>query len=306
MPKHIVSLRSVGYENICKFIQEINAFTPSADLKISDKKIINLLMAQESKDFASIYTKSLAPLGLNLIPFSPSEWSFDKESPQNGSLKSIADADLQIVYGLPQNDLEVFCDNVKGKVLNALNDTSNLCAALGDLSLIHSMTPEFDKIRISWIGGSTPLANSLIEASMFIPFELFMALPVDQEPNRDLIAFALSAGAKIFLTRDIKIAIDEANYIYFGNLSAKNIHNSFDTDGEIKLSMEENSSTVDYIKQVIKENSDANVKFLVGADNSIPDQIDMPWVEEQDKLYKKQIINNINAQTCVLSWLLAE
>lgn len=290
MPKHIISLRSVGHENIWKFVREITTFVPSSDNKISKKMSVNLLMAQESEEIVSMYTKSLEPLGLSLKLFSPNEWNFDKKSPQNNKLD--INADLHIVYGLSKDDLDAFCDTVKGNVFNASNADGNICAVLGDFSLIHSLTPEFDKIRIAWIGGATPLANSLIEASVHLPFELFMALPMGQEPNKDLIGFALSAGAKIFLTRDVNIAADNANYVYLGNISEKSKNSSV--------------NTIDYIKQAIKENSLAEAKFLIGTDNTIKNQLDTSWIDAQANLHKKQIINNINAQTYMLSWLLSE
>jgi hypothetical protein len=52
---------------------------------------------------------------------------------------------------------------------------------------------------------------------MYIPFELFMALPEWGEPDRELLSLAFAAGAKIFLTRDVPMAVDGAHYVYAGS-----------------------------------------------------------------------------------------
>jgi len=44
-----------------------------------------------------------------------------------------------------------------------------------------------------------------------------MALPEWGEPDRELLSFAFAAGAKIFLTRDIPMAMDGAHYVYAGS-----------------------------------------------------------------------------------------
>ena len=87
---------------------------------------------------------------------------------------------------------------------------------LADLSLICGERPDIQDVRIAWVGGAGPLAHSLIEAALLLPFELFMALPEWGEPDRELLGLALAAGAKIFLTRDAHMALDGAHYVYAG------------------------------------------------------------------------------------------
>jgi ornithine carbamoyltransferase len=85
------------------------------------------------------------------------------------------------------------------------------------MALMREQHADPGTMRIAWVGGANGLAHSLIEAAMYLPFELFMALPEWGEPDRELLSLAFAAGAKIFLTRDIPMAVDGAYYVYAGS-----------------------------------------------------------------------------------------
>lgn len=72
--------------------------------------------------------------------------------------------------------------------------------------------------RISWLGGAQcGLACDLITAAIYAPFELFMALPEWGEPDHSLLDMALRAGAKIFLSRDPELVLENAHAVYMGH-----------------------------------------------------------------------------------------
>lgn len=125
-------------------------------------------------------------------------------------------ADLCLAHGLPQNSLEVLASSCKIPLLNMGNAWSHPTAALADLALLQQQGPTLDQMRIAWVGGINGLAHSLMEAAIYAPIELFMAVPAWGEPQHDLTALALKAGAKIFLTRDPHLALDGAHYVYAG------------------------------------------------------------------------------------------
>ena len=57
----------------------------------------------------------------------------------------------------------------------------------------------------------------LITAAIYAPFELFMALPEWGEPDHSLLDMALRAGAKIFLSRDPELVLENAHAVYMGH-----------------------------------------------------------------------------------------
>ena len=99
-------------------------------------------------------------------------------------------------------------------VVNALTDQGHPCQLMADLLTIYERTPDFSKVTVTWVGDGNNMANSWIEAAMYFPFQLNMAIAPGYEPDQQLLALALQSGAKIFLTHDPKLAVDGANYIY--------------------------------------------------------------------------------------------
>lgn len=85
---------------------------------------------------------------------------------------------------------------------------------MADLLTIYERTPDFSKVTVTWVGDGNNMANSWIEAAMYFPFQLNMAIAPGYEPDQQLLALALQSGAKIFLTHAPKLAVDGANYIY--------------------------------------------------------------------------------------------
>ena len=97
-------------------------------------------------------------------------------------------------------------------VVNALTDQGHPCQLMADLLTIYERTPDFSKVTVTWVGDGNNMANSWIEAAMYFPFQLNMAIAPGYEPDQQLLALALQSGAKIFLTHDPKLAVDGANY----------------------------------------------------------------------------------------------
>ena len=49
------------------------------------------------------------------------------------------------------------------------------------LSLIH-ISPDFSKVTVTWVGDGNNMANSWIEAAMYFPFQLNMAIAPGRSP----------------------------------------------------------------------------------------------------------------------------
>lgn len=105
-----------------------------------------------------------------------------------------------------------------GAVANAGNDKGAPGQALADLALLAARHGDWESLRISWLGGAQcGLACDLITAAIYAPFELFMALPEWGEPDHSLLDMALRAGAKIFLSRDPELVLENAHAVYMGH-----------------------------------------------------------------------------------------
>ena len=47
---------------------------------------------------------------------------------------------------------------------------------MADLLTIYERTPDFSKVTVAWVGDGNNMANSWIEAAMYFPFQLNMAI----------------------------------------------------------------------------------------------------------------------------------
>lgn len=125
-------------------------------------------------------------------------------------------ADLYLTHGLPQNALDVLGASCRIPMINMGNAHNHPMAALADLALFQQHSTALDQIRVAWVGGVNGLAHALMEAAIYAPIELFLAVPEWGEPDHDITSLALKAGAKIFLTREPHLALDSAHYAYAG------------------------------------------------------------------------------------------
>ncbi len=97
-------------------------------------------------------------------------------------------------------------------VVNALTDQGHPCQVMGDVLTIYERTPDFASLRVAWVGDGNNMANSWIEAAMYFPFTLALAVPEGYEPDMELFAYAKQHGAKITMDNDPRKAVVGANY----------------------------------------------------------------------------------------------
>lgn len=216
MTKHVLCLRHLGHENFWEILHNAEQMAQHLhkDLSLQDKKALVLSCGKYGPEHKQCMQ---ALTDLHVQPEHILVEASDISDTANlARLLAAHPADICITYGLPKTALEAVSEASATPILGACSDSANLGSVLGDLALMRSLYPAMDSMRIAWLGGATPLAHSLIEASMYVPYELFMALPEWGEPDRNLLGLALTAGSKIFLTREVHLAADEAHFVYAG------------------------------------------------------------------------------------------
>ncbi len=83
-----------------------------------------------------------------------------------------------------------------------------------NMNLCQSQDKNIDTWRICWMGKITPTAQSLMQVAVYVPYELFMGVPTWGDPEHSSTDLALKAGAKVFMSREPRLAIDDAHIIY--------------------------------------------------------------------------------------------
>lgn len=227
MTKKILCLRHLGHENFWKILHDAGQMSSHSDKStiLTGKKVL-VLMAGDHTAERDMCVQAVADMGGQSTLVTMDTKACDTTGIQ--AALATQPADICVSYGVPTATLEHIAETLTIPLLCGSSDDTQIAAALGDLTLLRSLHPAMDTMRIGWVGGATPVAHTLIEASMYVPYELFMALPEWGEPDKNLLGLALTTGAKIFLTRERHLAVDEAHFVYAGACSpatpAENIH----------------------------------------------------------------------------------
>jgi len=98
-------------------------------------------------------------------------------------------------------------------VINGLTDVSHPCQVMADLFTVREAFGGWEGKRVAWIGDGNNMANSWIEASQVLGFELRLACPEGYEPNRRIFDRAKAAGACIEVTEVPEEAVEGAHVV---------------------------------------------------------------------------------------------
>lgn len=216
MIKHFMQIRDLGYAGAWELLQR------AKEMKDTDYrgtcmqgKVAALIFEKASTRTRVSFEVAVRHLGGTTIFMTPAESQLGRSEPLRDTARVLSRyVDCMIVRTFGQEKLDELAQFSSIPVVNALTDQGHPCQIMADLLTIYERTPEFDKVRIAWVGDGNNVLNSWVEASLYFPFELMIAIPQGHEPDMDLVGFALSAGAKIFLTHEPHIAVDGAHYIY--------------------------------------------------------------------------------------------
>ncbi|UZP68712.1 ornithine carbamoyltransferase [Desulfovibrio mangrovi] len=215
MTKHFTRIRDLGCENAHRLIaraKEMKDTDHRSDLMAGKSAI--LLFEKASTRTRVSFETALHHLGAKTIFMTPAESQLGRSEPLKDTARVLSRYnDCMIVRTFGQEKIEELVRYGSIPVINALTDQGHPCQVMSDLLTIYEQNPDFSNIRVAWIGDGNNMANSWIEAAMYFPFELFMAFPAGYEPDRNMLGFALQAGAKIYCTHDPKEAIEGAHFV---------------------------------------------------------------------------------------------
>lgn len=109
-------------------------------------------------------------------------------------------------------DVEELAKVAEVPVINGLTDLLHPCQILADLLTVQQHLGGWDGKRVAWIGDGNNMANSWINASYRLGFELMLACPEGYEPADHLLARARE-HTRVTLTRDPREAIEGAHVV---------------------------------------------------------------------------------------------
>lgn len=217
MTAQCLCLRDLGQEGIWRLLDAVRSQPePSGALSGCRALCLTAHASPRTLEDRLSFAETLRTQGGILREIAPEEWLHSTDALTLQTPLYASCADVILAQEWEPCRLAAFAANCPVPLLNMGNEAGHPALALADLALMHQRTEDLSTLRIAWVGGLNGLGFSLMEAAMYVPFELFMALPEWSMPDRDLLDLALRAGARIFLSREPHLVLDEADVVYCG------------------------------------------------------------------------------------------
>jgi ornithine carbamoyltransferase len=119
-----------------------------------------------------------------------------------------------VIRTFAQETIELFASHATIPVINGLTDLEHPCQILSDLMTIVEKKGDYQHLHIVYVGDGNNIANSWINASLTLGFNLRLACPRGYEPDRELVKKARSAApSQIQFCEDPSEAVKEADII---------------------------------------------------------------------------------------------
>ncbi len=214
MQKNFLRILELGQNDFWKLLHDITNATDE-QCQAWQKSLagvpIYLWKGPIEKPEGTAFLNLLESLNLSMTTYNCS--SLDAEAIEEKASKRTEPA-LHIICGFKETYIDILTSNGAGVWFTGYSPVNAPWAALAELALFQSITPTIDSTRVSIIGAVDGLSQSIMEAAIYAPFELFMGIPPWGDPDHYQTGLALKSGAKIFMTREPRLALDDAHLIY--------------------------------------------------------------------------------------------
>lgn len=179
-------------------------------------KSIGLLFEKASTRTRISFETGIYQLGAQPIFMNTSELQLGRgETIRDTAMTLSRYLDAVVMRTHEHSRVEDLASHASISVINGLSNLHHPCQVLADLMTIYEKKGRLKGIRLAFIGDGNNVANSLIEASSKVGFNLVMAIPEGYEPDPDVLERARGNGSgEIIILRDPREAAGMADAIY--------------------------------------------------------------------------------------------
>lgn len=215
MVNHLLSILDMPCSAAHEAVKRAGEFKSGkrSDPFLSGKNIV-LVFEKSSTRTRVSFEVGISQAGGGAVFMTPNECQLGRSEPLKDTARVLSRyADGLVVRTFGQEKLQELAYYSDIPVINALTDKYHPCQVMSDLLTISEREQGFSDLKIAWVGDGNNMAHSWINAAMYFPFQLNVAVPEEYEPDSVILSSALQAGARIFLTHDPQEAVQEADYI---------------------------------------------------------------------------------------------
>ena len=189
---------------------------PSKYNKVLEGKNIALLFDKHSTRTRLSFETGISQMGGNAI-------YLDAKSLQLSRGEAYADTakifslylDAVIIRTFSHSTVEIFAEEASIPVINGLTDTYHPCQVLSDLFTIQEAGLMLPGLKITYIGDSNNVANSLMVGLTKLGIKLTVGSPPEYKPGQEIMKYIESIkGSNVSIITDPVKAVDGADIIY--------------------------------------------------------------------------------------------
>jgi len=219
MAKHLLRLSDFTKEELYAYIERAIVLKQEAAAGKCHShlagKTIALIFEKASTRTRVSFEGAMYGLGGQVIFLSAKETQLARNEPlKDTALVMSRYVDGLVVRTFGQEVVTELARYATIPVINALTDLFHPCQVLSDVMTVVEKKGQLDNLKVAWIGDGNNMANSWVQASARMGFELVLACPQGYDPQGDFLQEAQKeAEGRITVVRDPVEAAQGADVI---------------------------------------------------------------------------------------------
>ncbi len=209
--RNFLSIRDLTADEIGDVFENAARFKQASPSRSLEGKSVVLLFEKASTRTRVSFEVGIARLGAHPVVLSVEGSQIARGEPLKDTARILAgycDAIVMRTFG--HDRIEEMASYAEVPVINALTDLLHPCQVLADCFTLTQRFGDLSGKKVAWIGDGNNMANSWINASAALGFELTLACPEGFDPDKNIMDAALADGAKVLVVRDLKEAVKGA------------------------------------------------------------------------------------------------
>ena len=271
------------------------------DLNLKNNNVLGMVFDKSSTRTRVSFQVAMSRLGGTSIDLNPSTSQIGRGEPIKDTARVLSRyCDVLAIRTFHHSDIEEYAHWATIPVINALTDVEHPCQAIADFLTIKEYFGTFNNLKLTFVGDSNNVANSLIICGSLLGIEIRIACPKGYEPNPSILnkANALNSGKNL-----IKVYNDPIEAVSGSNILYTDVWSSMGEEQE-KESKDKNFGGFTLDKYLFQEaNSDAIILHCLPAyrGKEIADEI----MESENSRIFDQAENRLHAQQALLYSILS-
>jgi ornithine carbamoyltransferase len=232
--KHFIDLKDISVNDLRKILKDakirkkargkLNILEVDKGAPLKGKLLIQMFEKTSLRTRLSFYL-AIKQLGGSTLTLRPDELHLSKggESIEDTAKILSNFGNAFMLRTDSDKKLREFKKYLSIPIINGLSPSSHPTQILSDVFTVEEIKKKsISKLKITWIGDSNNVLNSLIAASIKFSFSLNIGCPKDYKPNKEILNYIKNNKNKILIHNDPKKAMLGADVIFSDKVISMN------------------------------------------------------------------------------------